>query len=219
MKNFLIALVAVIIILGGVWFFTKENTEIDFPEEEDVELEEMEEEDLMNILGNVEGISSIKYDIRMDSPETTMEGTFWQKGEKIKLEGTVEGEEMVVIVDNVAKNVRVYLPSEDMATEVPFSEAEEAQSGSMKEKSMELPDHNPVVVGSEVINGMDCIVVEYTDEEERTGKMWIWKDHGIPVKVEVEETVIIAENIDFSTISEATFELPDGVELMEMPSF
>jgi outer membrane lipoprotein-sorting protein len=148
-------------------------------------------------------------------------GTFWQKGSNTRMEGEIEGQEMVVMVDNEEKVAYTYMPAQGIAVEVGLGEVEEVQEGSLKEHSTELPDYNPVIKGSEIINGMDCLVVGYTHEDGNTGTMWIWKDYGLPVKIETENTVMEAENISFAEISDEKFELPEGVEVMDMsvPAF
>ncbi len=216
MKTFIIILAVLVVVGGGVWITTRED--VDVPEEEGFVEEEMEEEEFMEILGRVEGLHSVKYDVVMESPEQTMEGTMWQKGEKIRMEGEVEGREMVVIMDMEERTVITYLPAEGVAMEVSLDEVREVQESSMKRQATDLPERNPVTIGRETINGMDCIVVEHTHDDETTGKMWIWREHGLPVRIEVGETVTEARNIDFGEVSDERFELPAGVEVMEVPT-
>ncbi len=217
MKTFIIFLAVAAVVGGGFWITTRDDVDIDLPEEDFVE-EEMEEEEFMEILGQVEALDSVKYDVLMESPEQTMEGTMWQRGGKIRMEGEVEGQETVVIMDTEERVVLVYLPVENMAMEVSLGEVEEIQESSMKDQAMELPERNPVVIGRETVNGMDCIVVEYTTEGETTGKMWVWREHGLPVRFEVGDTVTEARNIDFGEIPNERFELPEGVEATEVPT-
>ncbi len=212
MKTFIIILAVLVVVGGGVWITTREDVDIDLAEEE-----EMDEEELMEILGRVEGLDSVKYDVVMESPEQTMEGTMWQKGEKIRMEGEVEGRETVVIMDTQERTVITYLPAEGVAMEVSLDEVREVQESSMKNQATDLPERNPVTIGRETVNGMDCVVVEYTHDDGTTGKMWIWREHGLPIKFEVGETVTEARNIDFGEIPDERFELPAGVEVMEVP--
>jgi outer membrane lipoprotein-sorting protein len=51
--------------------------------------------------------------------------------------------------------------------------------------------------------------------------MWIWEQYGFPIRVEMtttEGTVIVEyKNIEFTDIPDIMFELPEGVEIMEIP--
>ena len=222
MKGFIIV-VAILVIGGGIWFLlgTEWDGEV-LDSEEAIEGElreiEMEEEELMEILTRVEGVASLSYDVEMGSPEVTMEGSFWQKGQKIRMEGEVRGEEMVVIIDNEERVAYTYIPAQDMAVKVGLGEVEEVQESSIKRQSMELPEHQPVVIGVEIIDGKECVVVEYTVDEETTGIMWIWREHGLPIKVEVDDMVVRATNIEFKEVPDDKFELPAGVEPMQVPT-
>ena len=229
MKNIVIVVIVLLVIGGGAWFFLEtewggevlDREEVTDEELGEMEKIEMEEAELMEILEKSEGVASLSYDVEMDSPEVSMKGSFWQKGEKIRMEGEVKGEEMIVIIDNDERVAYTYIPAQDLAVKLGLDEAEEiedVQEGSMKEQSAELPEMQPVVLGVETIEGKECIVVEYNMDEERTGKMWIWREHGLPIRVEFEETVIRATNIDFGEVSDDKFELPAGVEPMEMPT-
>lgn len=225
MKNIFILVIVVLVVGGGAWaFLGMERGEEVIEREEEAD---MDEEELMGIITKGKEISSMSYEVEMYSPEATMEGSFWQKGEKIRMEGKIEmeeaekgivEEEMIVIVDNKEKVAYTYIPAQDMAVKIGLEETEEVQDVSMKGQSTDLSEKQPVIVGVETLRGKECIVVEYTAEEGTTGKMWIWKKHGIPIRVESDETVIEAKNIEFGEIPDGKFELPEGVEPMEIPN-
>ncbi len=226
MKSIVIIVLVVLVIGGGVWLFmgTEWDGEVldreETREEELTRMEEieMEEAELMEILARAEGVASLSYDIEMESPDVTMDGNFWQKGQKMRIEGEIRGEEMVVIVDNEEKVAYTYMPAQNIAVKLGLSEVEEVQGGSIKEQSAELPENQPVVIGVTTIEGKECIVVEYFVDEETTGKMWIWREHGLPIRVEIDNMVMRATNIDFGEVSDDKFELPAGVEPMEIPT-
>lgn len=224
MAKKIIIFIIILLLVGFVWYFTsspaEEIEESDQPEEEsEGESEaELEEADLMGILDRISNINSVKYDISFESPEETIEGSFWQKGQKIRLEGNIEGQNMIVIIDNADRSAYTYIPAEELAMKVNLGEVQEVQEGSMQDQSTDLRESNPVIVSEETLDGKECIVVEY-GEPGQEGKMWIWKEHGMPIRVETKDTIIQAENIDFSEISDDKFTLPAGVEPMGVPSF
>lgn len=229
MKSIIIVVIAVLVIGGGIWFFSETEwggEVLDREEEREVgEMEEidMDEAELMEIIAKGEDVASVSYEVEMDSPEMTMKGYFWQKGPKMRVETeTMEGaaieEETIAILDNEEKILYTYMPDQERAIKLDLSEAEEFKEGSMKEQTERLPEQQPVVVGVETIRGKECIVVEYTPDEETTGKMWIWREHGLPIRVEIDDMVTEAKNIDFGAVSDDKFELPEGVEIIETPT-
>ncbi len=222
MKGVIIILALVVLVGGGAFILTREDKEVVDPDINDIEESfvkgEMEHEEFMGIIERAKEVSYVSYDVEMDSPSQKLEGKMWQKGDKIRMEGNVMGEETVVIMDNEERTVHTYFPDRDVATKVDFSDVEEVKESSAKYQAEELPERNPVVIGRETVNGMECIVVEYAQNEESTGKMWIWEEHGLPVKFEINETVTEIKNVVFDEFSDDKFELPEGTPVVEVPT-
>ena len=172
-------------------------------------------ESLEDILGLGAGIESVKYDMIMNAPgmpEVTME--MWIKENKMRAEMTELGETIVMLMDYDEGVAYMYMPDENMAMVIPLTEMPE----SAIEEAQSIPDYDYTVIRTETLDGKECLVVEYTVEQE-TAKMWIWKEHGFPIRIEVttaEGTAIIEfKNIDFGDIDDSMFELPAGVDIME----
>jgi outer membrane lipoprotein-sorting protein len=110
----------------------------------------------------------------------------------------------------------MYMPEENMAMEMTFS----PPAKSAVEEAQSVADYNPTVVGTETIDGKVCLVVEYTADGTAT-KMWIWKEHAFPIRVEVTttegKTIVEYKNIAFVDIPDSEFVLPEGVEIVEVP--
>jgi len=53
--------------------------------------------------------------------------------------------------------------------------------------------------------------------------MWLWTRHGWPIRTETVTakgtSVVELKNIDFGNIPDSMFELPAGVQIMELPMF
>jgi len=51
--------------------------------------------------------------------------------------------------------------------------------------------------------------------------MWIWKEKGFPIRIEmtsIEGTFIIEyKNIEFTDVPDSMFELPEGVQIVDIP--
>ena len=215
-----ILLLAVLVLVGaGCGEKEAEEGVVPLGEQE----EEEEVESLTEILGKAVGISSLKYDMVVTPPgETAVITTMWRKGEKMRMEGTFEGQSMVYLVDAGEQLAYIYLPAENTAMKISLGKAQESAGDSPTEQSEFITKYNPVTVGTEVLDGKTCLVIEYTTETEET-KSWVWVRYGLLVRIEstTDEGILVAElkNIDFSAIADSMFELPAGVQMLEIPTF
>ncbi len=158
----------------------------------------------------------MKYDMLMTSPGVeTITTKIWMKNNKMRTETTVEGETAVMLIDIDTQTIYMYFPAQNMAMKMTYEQPESAI-----EEAQSIPDYNPTIIGTETMDGKVCLVVEYTIEGQTT-KMWIWKDKGFPIRVEMTtaEGKIIMEykNIDFTDIPDSMFELPEGVDIIDIP--
>jgi len=172
-------------------------------------------ESLGEILGRAAGINSVKYDMVATSTGNPTQTTHvWIKGNKMRMEMTVEGETIITLLDMDAHTMYMYYPDQNMAMKVTYEPAESAV-----DEAQAITDYNPVIIGHEPLDGKMCLVVEYTIEGV-TARMWIWEDYGFPIKVvstTSEGTVTVEyKNIEFTAIDDSVFELPAGVEVMDM---
>ena len=174
-------------------------------------------ETLGEILGRAQGIASVKYDMVMTSPgQPAVTQKIEVKGNKMRIETTQEGQTQIILIDYDARTMYVYMPEENMAMKMTFN----PPAKSAVEEAQSVADYNPTVVGTETIDGKVCLVVEYTVEGAAT-KMWIWEEHAFPIRVEVTtaegKTIVEYKNIAFVDIPDSEFELPAGVQIIEMP--
>ena len=171
---------------------------------------------LAELFGTSSSISSIRYDMLVSGPGIpSMTQKIWLKKNKMRTEATLQGTNTITLIDKDAKTVYAYMPAQNLAMKIPFDPAQVPKSPA--EEARSIQNSNPKVVGTATIDGKACSVVEYNSAQV-SGKAWIWKDKGIPVRTEV--TVgggkITAEykNIDFADIPDSMFELPAGAKIM-----
>lgn len=169
---------------------------------------------LSDLLAKGQNIGSVKYDMVMTAPgQDTMTSKVWLKGEKMKTESEVEGETSITIIDGEEEVMYVYMPDENMAYKMDFSNAPESAVG----ETEDILDFDYEIIGTETVDGKSCLVVQWTDEG-MTSKTWIWKDRGFPIKMEITTsegtTTIEYKNIQFVNISDSEFELPAGVQII-----
>jgi len=224
-KNIIIILVITLIVVGGgVALITglsseKPESKKTLNDNDEPLISTEPTDDLASVLARVQDISSVKYDIKIISPEAETEMSFALKGNKIRGEMTQEGQESVMLINTNTQTFYSYMPAENMAFSLDRSLAQEIINNSLKEQAHELLAFNPVIVGRETIDNKNCLVVEFfIDEYKNT--MWIWEQYGLPIKVESESeqgvVKVSAYNIEFTDLPDNMFELPPGVQVMDV---
>jgi outer membrane lipoprotein-sorting protein len=144
----------------------------------------------------------------------------WRKGSQIRTEMTQEGQEVVFLMDREAKTSTAYMPSQNMAMKMDYSKAKKQTSreNSPKEQAQSLKDYETTIEGTETIEGRECVVVSYQDANTE-GRMWLWRERGLPLKTEVTTangtTVVRVEDLEVKQISDSMFEVPEGVEVLD----
>ena len=176
--------------------------------------------ELGDILGKASAIDSVTYDMVMTGtgmPSSTTKMWLKNEAQKMKTETTVQGQTSVLLVDWGSEVAYSYMPAQNLAIKMDLSTAPE----SPLEGTGAIEGYDPTVIGTETYDGKECLVVEYTVEGVQT-KMWLWKEYGFPVKVvttTADATITVEyKNIDLGPIPDSVFELPEGVEIMELPS-
>ena len=175
-------------------------------------------EGLGDILGHGTGIDSVSYTMEISGPGMPAVTTqVWMERNKMRTEMTQQGqtETMIYLVDYDAGTAYMYMPDQNMAIQMDISQVPPPDY----ESAQDIPDYDYNVIGTQTEDGKVCLVVEYS-YGGATVKSWIWKEHGFPVRVETTtaegKTVIVYKNIDFGDIDDSMFELPAGVQIMEL---
>jgi hypothetical protein len=173
---------------------------------------------LSDILGKGATLTSIKYDMIVTSEDSeTMQITVWQKMPKMKEQMTAQGMDTIIFMDMDQQVMYTYMPDQNMATKMTLNTSMMPQGSTDEDKIM---DYNPLVVGTETIDGKSCTVITYDVPGTGSIKEWIWTDKGFPIKLEStvggKTSVVEFKNIDFSNIPDSEFELPAGVQVIEM---
>lgn len=178
-------------------------------------------ETISELLDRASGIASVKYDQVITDPQKLGESPqmkVWVKGNKTRSEMTAEGQTAVIIMDWDAQVGYFYDPSQNMATKVDLSGQQQvgaiATMSATEWAKLILASPESVVVGSETVDGKDCLVVESAAEGGK-GKAWIWKEYGFPIRMDFPGTLIEWKNIEFVSIPDEMFKLPSGVTIQE----
>jgi len=169
--------------------------------------------DLLDLSSN---IISVKYDMSISGqsiPTTT--ATVWAKKNRMRMEMAQQGMNVITLIDTNAKTMYAYMPAQNMAMKIPFDPAQVPKSPTEDAKS--LQNSGARVVDTETMDGKVCTVVEFTSGQG-SGRMWIWQDKGLPIRVETTtpagKITVEYKNMDLADIPDSMFELPAGVKIM-----
>lgn len=225
-RNILFIFILSIPLIGITLFFVNEYSEEMYEyykKDVDESYIEKEKGHLADVLSRSQNTDSFKYDLTAVSRMTgTNTGEFWQKGEKIKMEGEINGNISMVFLNSKEGKAHIYDVSQENILETDIENVADILDSSMKTHSLELLNKDPHIIAREKIEGKECLVVEYS-EEGRTGKIWIWEDQGLPIKVNpptinrMGVTSWEAKNIEFAELPDSVFEIPENVPITVPP--
>lgn len=171
-----------------------------------------ESDSLDTLLTRAQNVSNIRYDIVSGEPKTTQK--FWFKGKKMRM----EADKTVSIFDQEDQVMYIYTPAENKAIKMSLALGQQTEK-SIIDEIASLNNYKPEVIGNEVIEGKNCLVIQYKWGSTIT-KQWLWKKYGLPVKIETDDgktkTAVTYENFDFSPIPDNMFELPKDVQITDM---
>lgn len=186
-------------------------------------------EDLGSLLGKAGGITSLSYDIEITSyqdgqagPE--FEGKFWIKGKKYKQEITVAGEKSIVIFDGDKNEGYIISPATNSAMKMTTPPEDENSPRSPLEEvgALEATELDGArSLGREEVDGKECSVWEFSSPDVGTATWWVWEEYGIPIKMKTElsegfQSEIVYKNIAVNNVSDAEFEIPEGLTVLDL---
>lgn len=182
------------------------------------------EETLKSLFANSKEIKAMSFTMVVTADGKTLtSGKMWVKGNKFKMENSAEGMDTAIFyADGDKKIAYSYIPSQQMATKMDYGQAETQTQYSPLDYSEEYGNDEKMdfkVVGTEVVNGYKCEVIEMVDKEG-TAKLWVSKELGLPIKIESKtggsHTVMEYKDIQVGNIPDSEFELPAGVQVVDM---
>lgn len=186
-------------------------------------------ETMEDILARAASITSFKYDMVMTFPgQPTITSKTWVKGENVRSEATAEGQTGVIILNRDKGVAYIYFPAQNIAQK--FELPPEALGEGAAVPALGLLQVSPAqwagmmagkgatAVGSETVEGKECLVIEATLEGQTT-KVWVWKKYGLPIRLEAStpqgSMILEYKNLEVVNIPDDMFELPSGVQIQE----
>jgi outer membrane lipoprotein-sorting protein len=126
-----------------------------------------------------------------------------------------------IIIRN-PKGIFSYLPEEGKAMRLPAL-APAQRPLDVEGYASRLRRMQAVKIGEEIVQGHPCDIYEFADQEAggAATKAWVRQQRGFPVRIEVEQPdglmVVELSNIQLDAeLDDALFELPAGVDVMEL---
>jgi outer membrane lipoprotein-sorting protein len=163
------------------------------------------------LLGKSAGIASMKFDmVTTGSDNSVTTSTAWVKNKKMRVENSVQGQNMVTLIDTDAKTMYLYNPAQNTAIKMDLSQAPQNPISSS------ISQFNPTIIGSETLDGKLCQILQYTANGVVT-KEWIWDAKGLPVRTQTTSssgtTTTDFKNYDFSDLPDNQFVLPADAKI------
>lgn len=181
---------------------------------------------LEDIISGAEQAKELSYDMYIVDPDgNEIITAVYIDGTKMRQETKIEGREMIFLGDSAA-TMYVYYPDEGTAMKIDLGDNELGQE--MQEDPYAMIEDvvdKVKVIGHETIDGKKTTVIQYDVDgiaEGITTKMWVWEKHGIPIKVVTTgpegTTTVEFKNIKTGNVSDDLFELPAGVNVIDLES-
>ena len=145
----------------------------------------------------------------------------------MKIETSYEGQVEVYLLDKDTRDVYRWVSPENEPRETGIAPGEVSDFVSAMTMAEGISFFNPTIIGSENLDGKDCLVVEYVvgAADDITIKAWLWKEKRFLVRQDLISsqgtTTIEFRNIYFGDIPDSVFELPAPIitsPTMTLPS-
>jgi len=186
-------------------------------QEKDKESKESPTEKIDEILSRGKNLLTVKYEmVTKQNNHSLITQKVWLKKDKMRTELNTSGQTIILLANLSQRTIYQYLPSQNMAMKIQSDKAPESLESPL-ESIQDLKNNQATVVGTEKVDGKDCLVVEYNTGGTKI-KSWIWEEKGFPVKMETStpsgKMVTEFKNIEFVDIPDSMFELPAGVKII-----
>lgn len=180
--------------------------------------------DLEGLLAKGKAITGMYYEneFTIEGNDEKMLTKNWVKDTKVRsvMDGFGDMGEVITLVDGDKNQAYMYLPDQQMATKLDLGEVGQGS----QDPRESFAEGDLKYVGLETLEGEKCVVYDILDADKKAiGKLWVWEKHGVPLRMESMENgqkvTMVYKNYEFKNFEDALFQLPAGVEVMDMPVF
>jgi outer membrane lipoprotein-sorting protein len=147
----------------------------------------------------------------------------WVKGGNMRseMENPGGGAPTLSIINMEEDMVYIYQQETNFAMQMPIKESD-VDTTSPKDYFNKSDPEGLLFTSREIFDNKECLVYE-TNYEGGQGKIWIWEEGGMPLRVETTsgtETIIVEFlNFTIGNIDDSMFQLPAGVQIMDMSNY
>lgn len=184
----------------------------------------LDAQSVLSLLQKGSELEGVSYESVMTSYEGVIESKIWMQGEKFKSEAIIDGRKMITIFDTEV--YYTYDPQDNIAIKMPLlAESDDLDDITpLFDLSEELDEDMIVSVEDGSYDGVRCKIIVIREKETGAeSKIWVRTDYGIPVRIESSfegyTMTIENKNITVGKLPPDTFQLPPGVEIMDMADF
>lgn len=167
-------------------------------------------------------VDGFSYDYVITTPDgEKLTHKMWVKGGNLRseMENPMGGEPILTIINADEGLMYVYNPETKYAIQTPMQQSD---IQSPKDYLSETDSEGMVFISREIYDKKDCLVYE-TNEDGMKGKMWIWEEGGMPLRVESTKDgeTVVAEFLNFNIgdVDNSMFSLPAGAQIMDMSNY
>ena len=162
-----------------------------------------------------EGLQSYEMTMTIPDEEKITQLVKLEGGELVGVKMIMGGDEWM-LVDKAEGVIYAYSPEMEAAVKLPM-ESGEGEGTEMPTIDVDSFDADAAIVGSETIDGVDCWVVDTTVKVEgNEAKIWVGKEDGLLRQAEAEGEVIKFTYDKINAVPDSEFELPEGIEIIDM---
>lgn len=160
-------------------------------------------------------------DMIQKSPMGNTNGKVFVKGENLRQEMNMGGQNQIMIFQKEKGVVWILMPGQRMYMEMAAG-GEQSMAPPTLEEMEKMGDKK--YLGEEKVNGYKCKKFSYTSNDPSVGTttMWISKKLNFPIKTEMEGSSgpmsMEYKNIQEKKLPESLFKIPAGYQKMSMPS-
>lgn len=172
--------------------------------------------DVAGLLAKAQELPGLTYDaVTTMNGEEAFEVKYAVKVPNIRIEtGSPEiGMKMVCIINTDEGVVYALSPDQQTATKMSLAQFE-VDTATPQDYAQSMDPDSMKYIKTETLDGKECLVYEIA-EQDSSAKVWLWKDYGIPLRVEVmyegEPVVTEYKNVQITELDDSLFELPEEV--------
>lgn len=220
MKKYLVLFIVFMMTIMMTFAGCSDSSEVDV----DNGGEEVSEglDDLTELFSKSEDYLSdgISYTQTMTSGEMTSRVTTWMKDDLFKTSTSMEGQEVVSIINYETNETTVYYPQQKTGTVITMTDDDaENDSFDISDFQEQVDPMDFENLGTETINGEKCYVIESKDMvTSSSAKMWISQKYGIVMRMEAIDSTTgegFVYEIEEMTIGidDSEFEVPSDINL------